>query len=209
MPKRINNEWVFTEAELDEMNRKAELAYEEYIKDKPVATRYVFDPKERLISIRATDGSRIDFPVWKIKELQTASNSEIKKGYITKAGDAIHWDNLDAHYTVAGLAANIFGTKEWMRELGRQGGQKTSIAKATAARTNGQRGGRPRKITNTQEEITFTAGSVLQALRQLKHPLNRTVTDNQHVFSPFTKQIPHGVPVGGNLSISQTAECSI
>ena len=143
MPRKINNEWVFTDAELDVMNRKAEAAYDEYVKDKPVATSFKFNAVDRIFSIRTNDGSRIDFPVWKIKELRKASNEEIKKAYITKAGDAIHWDELDAHYTVAGLAANVFGTREWMRELAKIGGSVSSDAKAKAARSNGQKGGRP------------------------------------------------------------------
>ena len=147
MPKKVNKEWVFTDAELYEMNRKAEAAYDEYIKDKPVATSFRFDPETRIFSIRAKDGSRIDFPVSKIKELRKASDKEIRSAYITKSGDAVHWDDLDAHYTVAGLAANIFGTKEWMKELARIGGKSTSEAKTIAARLNGQKGGRPRSLT--------------------------------------------------------------
>jgi hypothetical protein len=143
VPKRVNNKWVFTDAEIDEQVARGKAAYDEYIKGKPIATRYKFDPTNRIISIRCKDGSRIDFPVWKIRELEKASAKEIEKGYITKEGDAIHWDNLDAHYTVAGLAANVFGTREWMRELARRGGAKTSAAKAAAARLNGQKGGRP------------------------------------------------------------------
>ena len=43
------------------------------------------------------------------------------------------------------LVAGIFGTKSWMAELGRKGGQATSSAKSAAARKNGKKGGRPRK----------------------------------------------------------------
>jgi hypothetical protein len=145
MPRKIDNKWVFTEEELDEQIRRAEASYDEYIEGKPIATNYRFDPATRIVSIRTNDGSRIDFPIWKIRELQNASDAEVKDAYITKAGDAIHWDNLDAHYTIAGLAANIFGTKEWMQELGRKGGSAVSERKSAAARKNGARGGRPRK----------------------------------------------------------------
>ena len=143
MPRKIDKKWVFSDKELGEMIDRAEDSYEEYIKDKPVATSFRFDPETRIFSIRAKDRSRIDFPVSKIKELRKASDKEIRSAYITKAGDAIHWDELDAHYTVAGLAANIFGTKEWMKELAKIGGRSTSDAKAIAARLNGQKGGRP------------------------------------------------------------------
>jgi hypothetical protein len=148
MPEKIDNKWVFTEEELDEQIRQAEAFYDEHIKDKPIATSYSFDPATRIVSIRTNDGSRIDFPTWKIRELQNASDDEVRNAYITKAGDAIHWDNLDAHYTIAGLAANIFGTREWMRELGRKGGSAVSAKKAEASRKNGAKGGRPRTVVH-------------------------------------------------------------
>lgn len=150
MPEKINNEWVLTEEELDEQIGRAKAAYNEYIKGKPIATSYSFDPATRIMSIRTNDGSRIDFPIWKIKELQNASDDEVRDAYITKAGDAIHWDNLDAHYTIAGLAANIFGTREWMRELGRKGGSAVSAKKAEAARKNGAKGGRPKRVVSRE-----------------------------------------------------------
>lgn len=143
MPIKVDNKWVFTDEELDEQFRNAELAYDEYVKDKPIASSYVFDPETRILSIRTDDGSRVDFAVSKIRELRNASTEQIREAYITRAGDAIHWDNLDAHYTIAGLAARIFGTKKWMAELGSQGGKVRSEAKAKAARSNGARGGRP------------------------------------------------------------------
>ncbi len=143
MAKLLNNKWVFNDKEIDEQIARGNELYDKTIADKPVATSVIFNPETRVLSIRSDDGSRIDFPVSRIKELRNASDKAIRSGYITKAGDAIHWDVLDAHYTIAGLAANIFGTKEWMRELAKLGGSKTSPAKSTAARLNGLKGGRP------------------------------------------------------------------
>lgn len=147
MAKLINNKWVFTDEELDEQISRGKARYEKEVAGRPVATSFKFNAKTRILSIRSNDGSRIDFPVSKIRELQNATDKEIQSGYITKAGDAIHWDELDAHYTVAGLAANVFGTREWMRELAKIGGSKTSPAKAKAARLNGKKGGRPARVS--------------------------------------------------------------
>lgn len=149
MPK--NDKWkiVIDEKELDRQIARGKALYDDYVKDKPIATSYKFDPIRRIVSIRAKDGSRIDFPVSRIRELHNATDKEIEKGYITDAGDAIHWDNLDAHYTIAGLAANVFGTKDWMRHLGSIGGSKTSVEKTAAARLNGLKGGRPRTKLKT------------------------------------------------------------
>jgi len=103
-----------------------------------------FDPASRIYSVACKNGAGVSFPVSKIRELRKASDRDIEAGYITPSGDAIHWDNLDARYTVAGFVSRIFGTREWMQELGKIGGSKTSGAKAMAARTNGQKGGRPK-----------------------------------------------------------------
>ncbi len=157
MPKLKDKKWVFTDSEIDEQIERGKELYKKESKGQPFATSFGYDPKTRIFSIRASDGSRIDFPVSKVRELQTASDREIGSAYITKAGDAIHWDALDAHYTVAGLAANIFGTQEWMSELGKKGGKRTSPAKVNAARLNGQKGGRPRSASMVPSRIAATA----------------------------------------------------
>jgi hypothetical protein len=47
---------------------------------------------------------------------------------------------------VPALLQGVFGSKSWMaRHLGSAGGRARSDAKAEAARTNGRKGGRPRK----------------------------------------------------------------
>lgn len=160
MPKKIDNKWVFTDEEIAQQIESGKAQYENYIKDKPTGTSYHFDPQSRIISIRMNDGSRIDFSAQKIRELQQATSEQIEQGYITAAGDAIHWDHLQAHYTIAGLAAEIFGTRQWMRELGRKGGRTVSQAKAIASRKNGLRGGRPRRdVTESSQDQTRIFGA--------------------------------------------------
>lgn len=61
---------------------------------------------------------------------------------ILGAGYGLHWETLDADFTVGGLLAGVFGTKAYMA---RRAGQTTSPAKAAAARANGAKGGRPKK----------------------------------------------------------------
>lgn len=61
------------------------------------------------------------------------------------AGHGLHWEALDADFTVPGLLMGLFGTRAWMaREQARLAGATTSAAKALAARENGKKGGRPR-----------------------------------------------------------------
>ena len=157
MAKLIDNKWVFSDSEIDEQVARGKELFGKETEGRPVAANFRYDPKTRIFSIRSSDGSGIDFPVSKIRELQNASDKEIGNAYITRSGDAIHWDALDAHYTVAGLAANVFGTEEWMRQLGKKGGSSKSAVKATAARLNGQKGGRPRSAKAVQTRSSGSA----------------------------------------------------
>ena len=61
---------------------------------------------------------------------------------ILGAGHGLHWGSLDADLSVPGLLSGLLGTKAYMAG---QAGRVTSPAKAAAARTNGTKGGRPRK----------------------------------------------------------------
>ncbi|MGB0913943.1 MAG: DUF2442 domain-containing protein [Phaeobacter italicus] len=74
--------------------------------------------------------------------LETATDDELASVEILGAGYGLHWEVLDTDFTVGGLLAGVFGTKSYMA---RRAGQATSPAKAAAARTNGAKGGRPRK----------------------------------------------------------------
>lgn len=187
MPK--NDEWavVIDEEELDRQIARGKALYDDYVAGKPVATSYKYDPIRRIVSIRAKDGSRIDFPVWKIRELQNATDKEIQKGYITQAGDAIHWDELDAHYTVAGLAANIFGTKEWMRELARTGGRSTSPAKAQAARLNGQKGGRPSLTPKPAATVFHSRSAAAAHAKKAASKASSPVKSSAHRVTSLSK----------------------
>ena len=187
MAKLLNNKWVFTDDEIDEQIDRGKKLFEEDLKGQPVATSFKFYPVTRILSIRSKDGSRIDFPVSRIKELRTASDKEIRSAYITRSGDAIHWDSLNAHYTVAGLAANIFGTKEWMRELAKIGGSKTSPAKSEAARLNGQKGGRP-PVTKSRRTVVFHSQTA--AVGHAKNPASKAKVSGGSAISQIDGRSP-------------------
>jgi hypothetical protein len=52
---------------------------------------------------------------------------------------------LDVDVYVPGLVERAFGSRLFAAATGRRGGRRKSKAKADAARTNGAKGGRPRK----------------------------------------------------------------
>ena len=64
---------------------------------------------------------------------------------VSPAGDAVSWRALDVDVFVPGLVERAFGTRLFAAATGRRGGERSTKAKAAAAKLNGARGGRPRK----------------------------------------------------------------
>lgn len=80
-----------------------------------------------------------------IEGLQGAAPDDLNQIVVMPAGLALRWPELDIDVSVPGLAMEVFGTRDWMRELASRAGKSTSEAKRAAARLNGRKGGRPRK----------------------------------------------------------------
>ncbi len=135
MPKEL------TARELDRaMARGRRLALGE-----PRATRERYDRRTGRISVELTNGCSFMFPARSLQGLARASDAELAAVEILGDGHGLHWEALDADFTVPGLLMGVFGTRAWMAsEMARRAGQTRSAAKAAAARVNGRRGGRPR-----------------------------------------------------------------
>ena len=56
---------------------------------------------------------------------------------------SLHWPQLDEDYPVPGPVNGVFGTAKW---LAARAGRGKAEAKAAAARANGAKGGRPRRV---------------------------------------------------------------
>jgi hypothetical protein len=102
--------------------------------------------RERIF-FELTNGVVIGFPYKLLQGLEQATPEQLAKVEVTPSGYGLHWEQLDVDLGVPQLVAGVFGTRAWMTELGRRGGQAKSIAKGRASRENGRRGGRPRKVT--------------------------------------------------------------
>jgi hypothetical protein len=96
------------------------------------------------LRVRQANGASLSLPVNVIPELHKASRARLSDIEILPGGDGLHWESLDVTISVPGLVASLFGPTIWMSELGRLGGTRSTLAKATATRRNGLRGGRPR-----------------------------------------------------------------
>ena len=104
-----------------------------------------YDKRSGRFVVELRNGATFIFPAELIEGLSTAANADLAKVELTPAGDGLRWDDLDVDLSLVGAVAGIFGGKRWMSELGRSGGRVRSTAKAEAARSNGLKGGRPRR----------------------------------------------------------------
>lgn len=91
-------------------------------------------------------GIQFAFPVKLAEGLAAAAPESLSEIEITPAGLGLHWPKLGVDLYVPALLQGVFGSRRWMaQQLGAQGGRACTDAKAAAARTNGRKGGRPRK----------------------------------------------------------------
>ena len=146
MVKERIGKWDFSEKDQLKALEEATKRGEESLANEPRALTASFDKNKNLVVINLNNGSIFSFPPTLIKELRNAAPAEIAKVEVATLGTALHWDDLDAHYTLAGLLNGVFGTRTWMQELGRKGGKSQSALKAQAARKNGAKGGRPKQV---------------------------------------------------------------
>jgi len=98
-----------------------------------------------LLILHMSDGHRCVLPREDLQGLQHAAKTDIANVQIIGSGTGLHWPSLDVDLYVPALLKGIYGTRQWMSELGRTGGARTSTAKRRAARANGRKGGRPRQ----------------------------------------------------------------
>ena len=98
-----------------------------------------------LIILKFSDGHRLLIPREDLQGLRGAAEQQIAKMQILGNGTGIRWPMLDLDHYVPNLLRQVYGTRTWMAELGRIGGAVRSVAKLRASRSNGLKGGRPRK----------------------------------------------------------------
>ena len=146
--KRAFKNWnnLISEEELDAQIVSAKAVAQESDATEPRATSVRFDRLSRLIVISLKNGAFFSFPPTLVQGLAEATAEDLDDVWLDASGSSVHWERLDADFDITELVAGIFGTKAWMSQLGRKGGQATSEAKAKASRDNGKKGGRPKKL---------------------------------------------------------------
>ena len=125
----------------------AEARGRELLATEPRAEAAHYDRATGRVVVDLANGCTYAFPVRLVQDLQGASEAGLSQIEVDGVGFNLHWPKLDVDLYVPALVAGVFGTQAWMaRALARIAGRATSPAKAAAARANGARGGRPRKL---------------------------------------------------------------
>ena len=119
------------------------------LKGQPRAIRARYDRRVSRIVIGLDNGLELAFPPRLAQGLEHATPAELANIEISPLGDGLHWPAIDADLSVPALLQGVFGSKSWMaRHLGAAGGRSRTTAKTSAARENGRKGGRPRKVAS-------------------------------------------------------------
>jgi Protein of unknown function (DUF2442) len=143
-----NNQWtnLVMPQELALQIAQARLAGELADRTEPRARSVVYDREQDVVLIYLKTGVFLGVPRSLLQGLEQATEGDLADFWLSSNGDAVHWEKLNASFSIPGLVSGIFGTKQWMAEAGRKGGQAKTPAKSAASRENGKKGGRPRKV---------------------------------------------------------------
>jgi len=113
----------------------------------PFAIGARYDRRRDRVVVSLNTGLELAFPPALAQGLERATPTDLTDIELSPSGFGIHFPKLDAHLYLPALLQGVFGSKAWMaKQLGAAGGKVRSAAKAAAARANGKRGGRPRKV---------------------------------------------------------------
>jgi hypothetical protein len=127
----------------------AETTLQTQLKGVPKAIHARYDRRVSRVIVGLDNGLELAFPPRLAQGLEHAKPADLAIIEISPLGDGLHWPAIDADLYVPGLLQGVFGSKSWMaRHLGAAGGRARSGAKVAAARENGRKGGRPRKLAS-------------------------------------------------------------
>ncbi|HEY1395080.1 DUF2442 domain-containing protein [Roseateles sp.] len=113
----------------------------------PQAVSVQFLPSRQSLLIGFADQSAIALPIVKFPELDALDPAELDRLAIGFGGQALCLEEKDMHISIQGMIAasdSLMGLAASM--VAASNGRRISAAKSEAARANGRKGGRPRKV---------------------------------------------------------------
>lgn len=138
--------WTLTDAEILAQIPAATRRGEESLRNDPRAERAWYDRTTRSLHVVMTNGTTFTMPLVRLPHLGHLTDEELNEVALTPYGYALEWEGPNTDVTIEYLAELAFGKPTLMRAAGRAGGRVRSAAKTRAARENGKKGGRPRKL---------------------------------------------------------------
>ena len=135
---------ALTDAELEQQIRDAELRTKN--STEPRAKSVHYDKQLDQFSLELLTGEKFNVNRDRFPDLIAASFEQVREVIVTPGGIGLHWKALDVDYSVPKIIASMLGPT-WKQEFARKAGQAVSKHKASVARQNGRKGGRPRKRT--------------------------------------------------------------
>jgi hypothetical protein len=102
-----------------------------------------YDRRARAFHFAMRSGASVTVPVAALREFDNATQGQLQEVKLVAAGSAIEHRGLDIDMSVHGIIRDVFGFDEIQQK---RAGRVKTAAKAAAARANGAKGGRPRKV---------------------------------------------------------------
>jgi Protein of unknown function (DUF2442) len=124
----------------------------------PIAVGARYDHRADRVMVELSNGLSVGFRPRDAEGLERASVKSLNRIEISPSGLGLHFSSLDADLYLPSILEGFLGSRRWMAaQLGKAGGRMTSRRKRIAARTNGKRGGRPRKTGRRYAAVTQKA----------------------------------------------------
>lgn len=108
---------VMDDAQFLEQYQRAIEAANQAKATEPQAVSAHYDDVNRLIVICLNSGALFSFPPDIAQGLAGASSEDLADVEITPSKTGLHWEKLDADFSVSGLLSGRFGTRAWMKKL--------------------------------------------------------------------------------------------
>ena len=130
------------EREIEAANTRMEHA----IKRGPVALSVRYDRRLKRVLVTLGSGLVVGFRPADVQGLEQATVADLTEIEISPSGLGLYFRTVDADVYLPALLGGAFGSKRWLAAiLGSAGGKARTSTKVAASRTNGAKGGRPRK----------------------------------------------------------------